>query len=850
MDFRYFKYLNTNSPYYEMKLDKEDYTFTVHKKKENYKIFSDDHWTYYINKSVLIPEQGWKIHISSKLKYAQDTLNTLANLLIDNNISFKYVKTYNTLFEKNSKYANRIYSGKFITIYPINNKYFVFLLKEISNLLNEFPKGPFILTDKRWYESNVYFRYGAFKSMHFYNKNGEKNYAIRDPKGNLIPDVRAPYYYLPKFIKEPNEIIYMENQLNNLNDTKSNLDKFNILKAIHYSNGGGVYLAEYKSSHHQVIIKEGRPEAGLDLFENDALTRLKKEEYYLNKLKNNSYTVNILESFMEWEHKFIVEEYIEGITLNSWIVNNYPFYSNDNTFYENNCLLILNQLIKCLKSIHSQGIGIGDFSPNNIIITPDIQIKLIDFETADNTFKNNSISLNTLGFSGDSQMNREKSDWFSLLRIARYIFIPIGPVQDISKNIVSTHDEFIEKNYNARVMRIIKNIEEKCKILETKEKTNFIDYYKQKNYTLEKLDWEITTQIKNNIFKNKIIPGDIRQFEIENGRQNILTGGYGLLFTFNRLNKNTSFLDEWIDEQSISKILDMDEGLYTGKTGIATALFEHNDMESTSKILESLSNFKETNDVTLTSGLAGIGLSFIGFSYNVKFKDYLDKAIFIANRIELLMKKNVDIKPFDLDINNIGLMNGWSGVALFYLALYKRNDNNKKWLHLAKQAIDKDLNLGEFNKEGVFHLNDKYRLMPYIDGGSSGLAFPLIELNHIYKKNIYIKELKGIKHIMKSKCFFNCGLFRGTAGIIESYRSIAKYENKNINTSIIDKLQNHLIFSKKEIYVPGDNCLRLSNDIFSGSLGILLIIQSLKSNIDYLWLPVPNIKKVFYSNDY
>ncbi|MFP3520445.1 hypothetical protein SB766_30105, partial [Pseudomonas sp. SIMBA_077] len=81
-------------------------------------------------------------------------------------------------------------------------------------------------------------------------------------------------------------------------------------------------------------------------------------------------------------------------------------------------------------------------------------------------------------------------------------------------------------------------------------------------------------------------------------------------------------------------------------------------------------------------------------------------------------------------------------------------------------AIEKDLITGKFDDYGVYQLEDITRVVPYLDGGSAGVGLALIELSLLLKEDLWEKELEGIYKIAKSKCFYNCGLFRGTAGIM------------------------------------------------------------------------------------
>lgn len=87
-------------------------------------------------------------------------------------------------------------------------------------------------------------------------------------------------------------------------------------------------MTERKKDKKKVIIKEARPKSGLDGQKVDALEIQKMEFDTLLKLSKVDGIVNILDYFTHWKHSFLVEEYVDGIDLDSWIVANYPFINN------------------------------------------------------------------------------------------------------------------------------------------------------------------------------------------------------------------------------------------------------------------------------------------------------------------------------------------------------------------------------------------------------------------------------------------------------------------------------------------------------------------------------------------
>lgn len=854
MDIRYLTYLGNKTAYYAPSKNSEKDFFEVKDIPESYEFIDGDHWINILNKNLKdFPKQGWKIHVSSDISSAQKTLDIVSELMFLNNTSFKFVKNAFELRMKNSKYGDRASSGKFITIYPKNEVEFINILNILDESLDSSIKAPYVLNDKRWKNSNIYFRYGGFVDIPVYI-DGRKTSGIITPKGEIIEDERLPYYTLPYFIEEPKEIKKMnENEIDD-NNEKSELDNYDIQEALHFSNGGGVYLALDKQDR-KVIIKEGRPGAGLDASDRDAFSRVKNEKYILENLRNINQVVTILDSFDEWEHTFIVEEYIEGMDLYDWLARNYPFYNTiPSEQYTQDSIYILNQLINIIKDIHINNVGMGDLQPANIMISENKSVTLIDFETASTPYDKIHGGLMTVGFAGDLSMNRMQSDWFALLRIAKQLFLPIGPISDISENMNSIHDSWIEDTFGYNAISIIKKIEEKCNSLNTKQLPERISSNGELNTHLNIENMK--RKLRNGLLdclseKDRLAPGDIRQYEMNGGKVNILTGGFGVAMALERTGGINKIVSQWIENQEIDNLLEMDNGLLTGKSGIASVLWELGYFEKAKKIFLTIQDYEQSDDVSLASGLSGIGLSFLGIYIESKNIDYLKKSIKIGGILKERMDQNVDIVVFDEDIVDKGLICGWSGVSLFYSALYNIT-LDEKWLELSLRALKKDLNLSIFDDYEAFHIDDSFRLMPYICGGSAGLILALVEYSSITSNNKWENEMSSFLVNSTSKTFYNCGLFRGTTGILAATNLIENYQgvsSKNRTRENLSTLNIHLIEQNNYIYAPGDSCYRLSGDLFSGSAGIIMILNEIIEDKNMTWLPILNLKTLFESHE-
>lgn len=849
MDNRYIKYIN-KSCYYDVASEVDQGLFYLESLPDDYVLMDGEHWTNVLVKNgEPLPYQGWKIHISTNMNEAQKTLNIVSKLMIKRKVSFKYVKSKTELLLKDSKYGDRGSSGKFITIYPKGTNQFIELLSLLEKHLSELKPGPYILNDKRWYHSNIYFRYGAFMPRTTFI-DGKKVDAIENLQGELIEDKRVPYYYIPDFVQEPPEVIKMDQALDQ-SDTTSPLDAFDIKEALHFSNGGGVYICENKSNM-KVILKEGRPNAAVDAQGRDALSRIVNESETLDKLENTKYPVKKISSFYAWEHYFIEEEYIEGDSLSEWLVKNYPFSNTvKNESYTRSCINIINQLIDAIEEIHRNNVGMGDLQPANVIITPNEQVRLIDFETASTT--NDSLSgLMTPGYIGNQEMNKEQSDWFALLRIAKQLFLPIGSVQDISWNLETIHSSWIENEFGIKAKEIIKRIETICKFYQSRPMEELLSTngFLRKEFDLSEMKMKLrNAMIKDLKSEDRLLPGDIKQFEMESGMINVLTGGFGTVMALHRTGGIDQRVKEWVDNQHINDLIQLENGLFTGKMGVATVLWELGYFDKVKSLLDSVKNLEQMEDVSIASGLSGIGLAYLGFSYEIEESRYLNICLHIGELLKEKLQSNVPIITFDYDVVDKGIMTSWSGVSLFFTALYKKTKDDK-WLLLSEKALEKELKLGLFDNDGLYQIDDDYRILPYLANGGSGLAIPIVEFELTSKTQKWKNEIEGICKIPKSKCFFNAGLFQGTTGILAIANLLESYtQENNLVKAALYTLNLHLLENEEYIFVPGDSCFRISGDIMSGSSGLLLTVNDILENRNYSWLPLLNLEELLNSSN-
>nr|WP_238448995.1 hypothetical protein [Micromonospora sp. 4G55] len=144
-----------------------------------------------------LPQQGWKIHVSARLDNAERVLTRVMDYCQPRGIPFKHLRGPRMLLMRNSKYARRGGSGKFITVYPRDDAELELTAKELAALLDG-EQGPYILSDLRYGDGPVYLRYGGFAARYCLSPDGQVVPAIEDAGGSLVPDRRDPVFHVPE----------------------------------------------------------------------------------------------------------------------------------------------------------------------------------------------------------------------------------------------------------------------------------------------------------------------------------------------------------------------------------------------------------------------------------------------------------------------------------------------------------------------------------------------------------------------------------------------------------------------------------------------------------------------------
>ncbi|WP_354625092.1 bifunctional protein-serine/threonine kinase/phosphatase [Psychromonas sp. MME2] len=145
-------------------------------------------------------------------------------------------------------------------------------------------------------------------------------------------------------------------------------DGYTILREIYISSRSHVFLASDIESQQLVVIKTPSTELRND---KQYLERFMLEEWIAKRI-NNPHVVKAIEPTRKRNFLYLVSEYIEGISLKQWMIDNPQATINQ-------VRDIIGQVAKGLQAFHRQEMVHQDLRPDNIMIDHNQTVKIIDF---------------------------------------------------------------------------------------------------------------------------------------------------------------------------------------------------------------------------------------------------------------------------------------------------------------------------------------------------------------------------------------------------------------------------------------------------------------------------------------
>ena len=816
-------------------------------------------WVHISPPDQTLPEQGWKIHVSARPEDCEQILEKCTQICVHHGGAFKFLADPFVFDTVMTKSGARESGGKFITIYPLDIEHFREIAEDLSKSLTEF-KGPYILSDKRYKASEVvYYRYGAFIGYPQVSIFGNVTTLLRSPDGTLVEDGRSTFFNPPSWVSDPFESDEIDDSFQGSIYLKEG--KYRIESPIQFSLTGGVYMAVDMDTGRTVIVKEARPHTSVDNNGIDAIGRLKKEYRLLKKLGGTGVTPKPLDLFEDWEHFFLIEEYLPGedlfTTLGRWDPE-----AADRLIYIEGLHKIFSNLANAVRIAHEHNIIINDFSPGNVIISQwQESLQLIDLEGAwEIGVDVPNTSFGTEGFRPQKGVHSQADDIFGLGRLMFILVSPVNPLLSLKPTAKQIFLDVAERS--GRLPSAMKTLLFECLdenetdrpsasgILNRLNKMSIVSQNPSDkadvgidNALLRNTVDKIVNYIKCNAAFNRtdrLFPADPAVF-----LTNPLSVAHGAAGVAHAL----LCLEGKVPDKVISWMLAHDissekypPGLYLGLSGIAWVFWELGLQKLALQLMKTAADHPllwELPDIYY--GAAGFGLACLYFHKETQDEYWLEQAIKVGDWL-IGSKKESNEGYYWRDIEgNIwcGYARGQSGIALYLLYLNLASGKSR-FKEAGKKALSYDLGQTKEMEKGLRIPRasadsppspHKDIASPYWSDGTAGLCTSLVRYWFVFRE---IEDKNMLESLMpdtfRSFTAFPT-LFTGLAGLgnlqldVSDFTGNTKYISEALR--IAEGILRFQIENPDGIAFPGEQLLRVSTDFGSGSSGIALFLSRL-----------------------
>ncbi|WP_165986254.1 class III lanthionine synthetase LanKC [Streptomyces sp. YIM 98790] len=801
-------------------------------------------WLHLHPPAVRMPLQGWKIHASA----CQDNADRIAAEVWDHcvprRIPFKFVPGRSLLFLRNSKYAGRDSSGKFATLYPCDEDQLRTVLEELGERLAGEP-GPYILTDLRWRSGPLHVRWGAFAPRRCDNGSGTLVPAVEDPAGRLVPDRRDPVFSLPGWVTLP---AFLEPELAARNGVTVADLPYRIEEALHFSNGGGVYRGTDLRSGRSVVLKEARPHAGLAADGADAVTRLRRERAALDRLAGLSVAPAVRDWLTVGEHRFLVMDHVPGRTLNSFFAERHPLLSPDPDpaavdDYTRWALEVHAAVERAVAALHGRGVVFNDLHMFNIMVGPDEKsVTLLDFEAARLTGDTPGDTIRQTvahpGFLAPADRSGYGIDRYALACLRLALFVPMTTLLAMDRGKAAHLAEVAAGQFPSLPRDFLREAVAEITAGTSGAPPSGTPGPRRRPRPgspeprpPEPADWPRSRDAMVRAIlasatpdrDDRLFPGDIAQFATGGGL-GLAHGAAGVLYALAETGAGPWPEGErWLLRRAADPPEGTAPGLWDGLAGVAHALHRlgHTDA-AVAVVRRVLGERWERLPAHLHGGLAGLGLVLDELAAATG-DPALDRSA--ARACELAADRVFDPpEPRTPGARRAGLLYGAAGPALLFLRRRERT-GDAALLAAAEAALSRDLAHCVPGRDGALAVDEGRRTMPYLGEGSVGIAAVLDDYLAVAEHPGFERARRGILPAARLRYYAQPGLFQGRAGMIWH---LARTTTPGVRAADLaaqtEALGWHAMPCPGGLAFPGEQLLRLSMDLATGTAGCLLAL--------------------------
>ncbi|NEB38739.1 class III lanthionine synthetase LanKC [Streptomyces sp. SID14515] len=824
-------------------------------------------WLSYSPDGLRLPPQGWKIHVSAALDNAACVLDRVLAHCLEHRLAFKCIPNPGLLALRNAKYADRAGSGKFITVYPPSDEAFPEVCTALMGLLDG-EHGPYILSDLRCGNGPVHTRYGAFAARFCSGPDGRPVPAVADPRGRLVPDDRGPAFRVPSWVTPPGFLMpHLEARAAvGLADLP-----YTVEKALHFSNGGGVYLGRDTRTGEQVVLKEARPYAGLAADGADAVARLERERAALEQLAGLDCVPAVRDVFEVGDHHFLVLQYIPGTTLNTVFARRFPLarqHPSAELLAEHAAWAeeLYGQVERAVEAVHARGIVISDLHMSNVMVDEEAsRIVLLDFEAASPAAERRRQIVANPAFVAPPDRRGADIDRYALACLRLALYLPLttlfgidrtkaaGLARDIARVFPVTEEalrpavaEILRDMGAGRDPGAGRGAGEPAARASVRASApasasepapapgpvrapgpgpvsasvpDLGDWPRSRDAMVRAIAASCTPEREDRCF-----PGDIAQFATATGGQSFAYGAAGVLYALHETGAPPCGpAEDWLLRHAKDPASGSPLGFYDGLTGIAWTLHRIGRTDEAADLLRIiLDQPLEGLAPGLHNGYAGIGLALDDLARSARAADAPALSAAAARCTALAVRALVDGPPSP----RTGLLHGASGIALLLIRRYATT-GDAALLGLAATALRRDVERCRAGDEGELLVVEGKRLMPYLGSGSAGIA-AVIDAYLAHRPDPALEAAgRALLPAARSAFYVQPGLLRGSAGLLLHLAATPLCDAPDRERAVArhtELLGSHAVAYGDGIAFPGEQLMRLSMDLATGTAGALLAL--------------------------
>ncbi|MFE7132484.1 class III lanthionine synthetase LanKC [Streptomyces sp. NPDC057638] len=794
-------------------------------------------WRSYAPRDTSLPAQGWKIHVSATPADAERTAGTVWEYCLAERLPFKVTTGPLEFLLKNSKYADRSASGKLATIYPAGELTLARVLDELGELLHG-QEGPYILSDLRWREGPLYVRYGAFRQRSVVDERGRAVPAVETPEGGLVPDPRGPVFRTPAWVTVP---AFLQPELDRRAGLTLDSFPYEIVRALHFSNGGGVYEARERATGRRLVIKEARHHAGLDAAGQDAVTRLRHEQDMLTRLRALDCVPKVVAHLALGESEFLVEEFIDGTVVSDLYADRNPLSTASADAgriadYRDLVDRVCAAVERAVRAVHGHGIVFGDLQPSNVIVCEEEgrppRAVLVDFEVAWPVELPRRLTLATPGFSAPTAVEGFAVDTYALAALRLALLAPLTTLVPLDPGKAADLARQATDAFALPSMAL----DEVVTTLTAHAPPAGVPADDGARIALDHDGWptlrdSLAAAIADSATPtrdDRLFPGDIAQFTGAGGLD-FAHGAAGVLWALGASGAPVP-QDQigWLTRRTRAAAAGLPPGFYDGAHGIAYVLRSLGRPAEALALLEQHTRVDpDALDSGLYSGLSGIALALLDFAARGHGDHFHDRGLALASVVRDRVLARARRAEPPSRATPAGLLRGASGPALLMTRLYE-SEGDPSWLDAAATALRLDLQRCVTIADGALEVDEGWRVNPYLHSGSTGIGLVLQRwLRHRTEPDL-AAALHGAGLAAQVNYYVFPGLLEGRAGMV-LFHAMDPGRDPGVRERLaaqVDGLTWHQLRRRGRIAFPGNQLLRLSMDLATGGAGILLALAA------------------------